>query len=129
MHVLGAKSMGFSRRELAELTGYGERTIAAFEAGEFAPGKPVDERTMRTYRLACASISFGVEFDWSNGSLNLGRSKITIAEQSKKPNQDVSDIDRVADKAISLYETASTIDDDNLKSIVANLLLYVEKSL
>lgn len=62
------KAIGLSRRELAQLTGYSERAIAAYEAGEWQAGKPVTPASWRTYRLACAALSLDLQFDWRSVS-------------------------------------------------------------
>ncbi|WP_342111800.1 helix-turn-helix transcriptional regulator [Methylobacterium sp. SI9] len=71
-------SMGLSRPKLAELTGYSERTIAAYEAGRFDADKLVTPRALHTYRLACAAVALGVEFDWRSASLRLGPAVVTV---------------------------------------------------
>lgn len=54
-----------SRSEVAELTGFSVSRIADMESGQNrSTHAPIDEATMRRYRMACAAVSLGVEFDW-----------------------------------------------------------------
>lgn len=71
-------SAGLSRRELAEITGYSERTIGAYEAGQFDADKPVTLRALKSYRLACAAVALGVEFDWKSATMRLGPAVVTV---------------------------------------------------
>jgi transcriptional regulator with XRE-family HTH domain len=58
-------AMGFSRRELAQLTGFSESLIADIEVGHYRENEhPISDRAMRRYRLACAAITADVHFDW-----------------------------------------------------------------
>lgn len=58
------------RPELAELVGVSVSRIVDIEAGENRTTKqPIDEATMRRYRLACAAVTLGVEFNWTSISL------------------------------------------------------------
>lgn len=67
-----------SRRELAERTGYSESSIAAFERGNWEPGKPIDAKAMQTYRLACAAVALGIKFDWAEASVEVGSIHIML---------------------------------------------------
>jgi DNA-binding XRE family transcriptional regulator len=67
-----------SRRELAQLTGYSESAIAAFEAGAWPGNKPIDPKAMHTYRLACAAVALGVSFDWGPATLDVRAARITV---------------------------------------------------
>lgn len=63
-----------SVRQLAELTGYGERSIWWFERGQSPPSgsskkaKPVADWVFQRYRMACAGvethIQSGKHFNW-----------------------------------------------------------------
>ena len=69
--------MDLSRKQLAALTGVSVSRIADMEAGKTrGNGKPIDPGTMRRYRMACAAVALGAEFDWL--TLRLRPSKATI---------------------------------------------------
>jgi len=54
-----------SRKDLAELVGVSESRIMDIEAGKTrGTGAPIDAATMQRYRMACAAVALGVEFDW-----------------------------------------------------------------
>jgi transcriptional regulator with XRE-family HTH domain len=54
-----------TRAELAQRIGVSESRILDIEAGKTrGTGKPVDEATMQRYRMACAALTLGIEFDW-----------------------------------------------------------------
>src|SRR5512133_3435639 len=62
---LWRKAMGFSREQLARLTGYSASAIVDIEAGKYRnTGHPVPEPVMRRYRLICGAITAGLSFDW-----------------------------------------------------------------
>ena len=64
--------VGLSRSALAERTGYSEAVIMNMELGvQQDTGRPVDERAMLRYRLACAAITLDVHFDWATCTLQL----------------------------------------------------------
>lgn len=59
-----------SRPELAQLTGFSVSRIADIEAGVTrSTGAPIDQGAMNRYRMACAAVALGVEFDWLTLSL------------------------------------------------------------
>lgn len=74
------EGMGLSRKRLAELTGYGQSTINAIERGKWARGTEVDANTMQAYRLACAAVALGVQFEWGAIELRpvLARMRIEV---------------------------------------------------
>jgi transcriptional regulator with XRE-family HTH domain len=54
-----------SRQEVADLTGMSVSRIADFEAGmNRATKTPIDEASMKRYRMACAAVTLGCRFDW-----------------------------------------------------------------
>lgn len=65
-----------SVRELAERTGYGDRSIWWFERGQTPPSgttkkpKPVAEWVFQRYKMACAGVEAelqtGKKFNWGN---------------------------------------------------------------
>lgn len=64
--------MGLSRVELARRTGYSHSMIQNFELGFYrANGKPISDRTMHTYRMACAAVAAGYQFDWGDVTVTL----------------------------------------------------------
>lgn len=79
------RAHGLSRRRLAELTGYGESTINAIEAGAWSGGRPIDPATMQTYRLACAAVALGVAFDWRDVALRPLRAEIRVPLETTQP--------------------------------------------
>ena len=59
-----------SRPELADMIGVSASRIADIEAGQTRSTKaPIDDATMRRYRMACAAVTLGVDFDWLTISL------------------------------------------------------------
>lgn len=59
-----------SRAEVADATGVSVSRIIDIEAGENrTTHTPIDADTMRRYRMACAAVSLGVNFDWITMSL------------------------------------------------------------
>lgn len=57
--------MKLSRPKLAELTGFSQSTIADIEAGVNRTTKAtIDPSVMQRYRLACAAVALGAQFDW-----------------------------------------------------------------
>lgn len=57
--------MHMSRPKLAELTGFSASSIADIETGMNRSTKaPIDPAVMQRYRLACAAVALGVQFDW-----------------------------------------------------------------
>jgi len=64
------KIMKLSRRELAELTGFSASRISDIEQGSNrASGAETDEANMLRYRLACAAVTLGAQFNWTEISL------------------------------------------------------------
>lgn len=59
------RNMGFSRADLAELSGFSESLIRDFEAGTRRGKSPehrgIDEASWRRYGLACAAIEADLE--------------------------------------------------------------------
>lgn len=82
------EACGLSRRELAARTGYGESTIEQIERGYFKPGKPVEESTMRTYRLACAAVALGLTFDWRTVRMRPVAAEIVAGPEAYLPRRD-----------------------------------------
>ena len=72
--------VNLSRRELAERIGISASRITDYERGhDRGSGVPIDQGTMTRYRLACAAIMLGVEFDWLTLSLTPpGQVRITM---------------------------------------------------
>lgn len=66
-------SMGLTRAALSDLTGYSAQTISTYERGKQHNGEPIDEAAMQRYRLACASITAGLDFDWRSASIDVMR--------------------------------------------------------
>lgn len=72
-------SIGLSRRALGELTGFSAGSIATFEAGRQAGGRPIDAAAFRRYRMACAAIQAGLAFDWGEATFEvMERRKVAI---------------------------------------------------
>ena len=61
--------MELTREQLSALTGFSASMIKDYER----PGKAIDEKARRRYRMACAALSAGVEFDWSRTSFQITR--------------------------------------------------------
>lgn len=59
-----------SRPKLAEMIGMSVSTIADIEAGHNRSTKAViDTAVMQRYRMCCAAVMAGIEFDWLSMSL------------------------------------------------------------
>jgi hypothetical protein len=69
-HVLAEAwrhSIGLSRARLSKLTGYSVGHIRNMEAGlNHATRQPIPARSFVRYRMACAAIHAGLEFDFRN---------------------------------------------------------------
>lgn len=52
--------MELTRPQLATLIGFSASGIKDFEN----PNKVIDENTRKRYRMACAALALGLEFDW-----------------------------------------------------------------
>ena len=61
------ESAGYTRPQLANLTGYSIAAIQNYEVGyNRASKRPIASRDMRTYRLACAAVAHRLlAFNWS----------------------------------------------------------------
>jgi hypothetical protein len=58
-------SHGLSRNALSRLTGYSVAHIRNMEAGiNHATGRPIPARSFIRYRMACAAVHAGLEFDF-----------------------------------------------------------------
>lgn len=55
---------GLTRAKLSELSGYSPRAIQIMEAGQTNTGDPIDPAAWQRYRLVCAAIMAGLDFDW-----------------------------------------------------------------
>ena len=58
------ETCGLTRQQLSELSGYSLRQIALYEAGKTNTGEPIDATAWHRYRLVCAAIMAGLDFDW-----------------------------------------------------------------
>jgi transcriptional regulator with XRE-family HTH domain len=58
------EACGMTRQELSELTGYSLRQIVLFEKGETNTGDPIAPEAWKRYRLICAAVMAGLDFDW-----------------------------------------------------------------
>lgn len=58
------EACGLTRGQLADLTGFSVRAIALLESGKNNNGGDIDPATMNRYRLICAAIMAGLDFDW-----------------------------------------------------------------
>ena len=59
------EGLGLSRYALADITGFSASSIRNFEVGRNeSSGRPINERDMLAYRLACASVAAKIRFDW-----------------------------------------------------------------
>lgn len=69
-----------TRKELADLVGVSESRIADIEAGKTrGTNAPIDAQTLQRYRLACAAVALGIEFDWLTCTMRpLAKVDITI---------------------------------------------------
>jgi hypothetical protein len=58
-------TMRLSRRELGEMLAMSESRIEDLERGTVrGDERPIDPASMQRYRLACAALTLGIEFDW-----------------------------------------------------------------
>ncbi|MBB4066770.1 helix-turn-helix domain-containing protein [Gellertiella hungarica] len=56
-----------TRDQLAALTGFSASSIKDFEN----PSKDIDPMARKRYRLACAAVAMGIQFDWLTTSLKI----------------------------------------------------------
>ncbi|MEM1040882.1 MAG: helix-turn-helix transcriptional regulator [Pseudomonadota bacterium] len=73
------ENMGLSRDRLSELVGFSASRISEIEAGiSRTDGRPVSDGVMQRYRMACAAVALGIEFDWDTATVRpLQRVQIT----------------------------------------------------
>jgi len=62
-----------SRPALAKLLNIGITTIIDYESGRGTP------KAMHHYRLMCAAVAVGIEFDWRSLSINLGGATLDMS--------------------------------------------------
>ena len=73
--------VNLSRRELAERIGISASRITDYERGhDRGSGAPIDQGARTRYRLACAAVALGIEFDWLTLShlTPLGQVRLTM---------------------------------------------------
>lgn len=58
------EALGLTRPQLSELTGYSLNQILLFEKGATNTGEPIASAAWQRYRLICAAVMAGLEFDW-----------------------------------------------------------------
>ena len=61
--------MELTREQLSGLTGFSVSAIRDYENGT----KEIDPTTQKRYRMACAAVAMGVQFDWLSTSLEITR--------------------------------------------------------
>jgi transcriptional regulator with XRE-family HTH domain len=57
-------ALGLTRAALSDLTGYSTRQIELFESGKTNAGEPIASAAWQRYRLICAAVMAGLDFDW-----------------------------------------------------------------
>lgn len=72
------ETLGLTRAQLAELSGYSESAIKQMEWGKNSAGDPVGDDAWQRYRLVCAAIMAGLDFDWRR--VRFGDLTITAEE-------------------------------------------------
>lgn len=68
------EACGMTRAQLSELSGYSQTQIQLFERGHTNTGDPIDAAAWQRYRLICAAIMAGLDFDWRRvrcGDINI----------------------------------------------------------
>jgi transcriptional regulator with XRE-family HTH domain len=64
------RSLGLSRERLSQLTGYSIGHIRNMESGiNHSSGKPIPARTFTRYRMLCAAVHAGLDFDFRTCTL------------------------------------------------------------
>lgn len=58
------ESLKLTRPQLSDLTGYSLSQILLFEKGETNAGDPIAPEAWQRYRLICAAVMAGLDFDW-----------------------------------------------------------------
>lgn len=61
--------MDLTRDQLAGLTGFSVASIRDYEDGV----KDIPAAVRKRYRMACAAVAMGLEFDWENAVLKIDR--------------------------------------------------------
>ncbi|TBY41625.1 XRE family transcriptional regulator [Rhizobium leguminosarum bv. viciae] len=59
------EKMELTREQLSTLTGFSASMIKDYER----PNRVIDENARKRYRLACAAVELGIDFDWEGASL------------------------------------------------------------
>lgn len=68
------EQMELTREQLSTLTGFSASMIKDYER----PNKVIDENARKRYRLACAAVQYGIEFDWADATMLFGGMRITV---------------------------------------------------
>lgn len=69
--------MRLSAVDLAKLTHYSVSSIVDFERGHYrGVDKPIEPDVMARYRLVCAAVAAGLDFDWRTCKATIHRSEI-----------------------------------------------------
>jgi transcriptional regulator with XRE-family HTH domain len=71
-------AMGLSRIELAKRSGYSAGSIRDFEQGRKSNGEPIDPNAWRRYKLTCAALTAGIDFDWITVSFEITERKTVL---------------------------------------------------
>jgi transcriptional regulator with XRE-family HTH domain len=79
--------VNMTRAELSALVGVSESRIADIENGKTrGSGAVIDQDTMTRYRMACAAVSLGVQFDWTSCTLKpVTRAEIRLDMEIQLP--------------------------------------------
>jgi transcriptional regulator with XRE-family HTH domain len=59
--------MELTREQLSTLTGFSASMIKDYER----PNRTIDENARQRYRLACAAVQYGIEFDWNEATMTI----------------------------------------------------------
>ena len=72
------EALGLTRDQLSDLTGYSRAQIQLLEGGKTNQGEDISDVVWLRYRLICAAVMAGLEFDWRK--VKFGDQVITADE-------------------------------------------------
>lgn len=90
LHVVAEawrRSIGLSRAELSRLTGYSVAHVRNMERGiNIATGRPIPPRSFIRYKMACAAVHAGLDFDFricAVGGADLQKNRSVLSVRNR----------------------------------------------
>lgn len=73
------EKMELTRDQLSALTGFSASMIKDYERAD----RVIDENARKRYRMACAAVQYGIEFDWHDATMVFGGMQISTVRTGK----------------------------------------------